>query len=85
MTRKDYILLAEALRFARGHAFASRATADSASHELNGVMAAAEYIATSLKQDNRAFDPEHFLAMVRGDISLNTRVRGSKCIPSADR
>lgn len=62
MTRKDYIAIAEALRYARGHAKAApqfTAGAGSVSGvdvstpvkaSLNGVMAAAEYIANVMRR-----------------------------------
>lgn len=78
MTRKDYIAIAEALRYARGHAMAARGrdftTSDGpAEMELAGVMAASEYIANAMKDDNPRFDREHFLAVVRGERELQSR------------
>lgn len=71
MTRKDYISLAEALRYARGHAMAGTAVTEA----LASVTAAAELIANVCKNDNPAFDREHFLAVVRGDRDINSRPR----------
>lgn len=78
MTRKDYILIAEALRYARGHAMAERSCYDADYRtpieiELTGVMAAAEYIANAMQTDNPRFSREHFLAVVRGERDLNSR------------
>lgn len=71
MTRKDYIAIAEALRYARGHAMAD---AISPQASLDGVMAAAEYIANAMQDDNPRFDRDHFLAVVRGAKDLNSRL-----------
>ena len=71
MTRKDYIAIAEAFRFARGHAMAS--FENRVKPELAGVMAAAEYVANAMKDDNPRFNREHFLAVVRGEKSLESR------------
>lgn len=77
MTRKDYILIAEALRYARGHAMAEPANTltrnDLQAVGLRGVMASAEYIANACKNDNPRFDREHFLAVVRGERELISR------------
>ena len=78
MTRKDYIAIAEALRYARGHAMAGRNCYDEDTRtpieiELGGVMASAEYIANAMKDDNPRFSREHFLAVVRGEKELNSR------------
>lgn len=71
MTRKDYIKLAEALRYARGHALANPCNPVAAIDDvLNG---AAEYIANALANDNGRFDRTHFLAVVRGEKSLTSR------------
>ena len=75
MTRKDYIAIAEALRYARGHAMAANPNHDGGNveAELSGVMAAAEYIANVMTEDNPRFDREHFLAVVRGEKELTSR------------
>lgn len=72
MTRKDYIAIAEALRYARGHAKATPSI-ELVTASLNGVNAASEYIAHALSKDNPRFDPEHFLAVVRGEKPLHSR------------
>ena len=69
MTRKDYVKLAEALRYARGHALAGT----NAAAELVGVMAATEYVANACTEDNPRFDRTHFLAVVCGVRGLNSR------------
>lgn len=80
MTRKDYIAIAEALRYARGHAMAADGApkeglsrARIITNELIGVMAAAEYIANAMQADNPRFDRKHFLAVVRGEKELQSR------------
>lgn len=73
MTRKDYILIAEALRYARGYALASMPDKLVSDCEMRGVMAAAEHIAQGLVSDNPRFSREHFLAVVRGERELNSR------------
>ncbi len=69
MTRKDYILIAEALRitYLQHKPILSQA--------LNGVGDAANEIADALKRDNPRFDKEHFLAVVRGEKDVNSRPR----------
>jgi hypothetical protein len=70
MTRKDYILIAGALR---------DAIQDSKSPEA--VMEVAPHIAGYLKDDNCRFDYGHFLAVVRGEKDLNSRPpRGTKAV-----
>jgi len=66
MTRKDYILLAktmrntvEDLRYDAG--------------QCDGAMASAYAIANALQSDNKAFNHEHFMAVVRGEKELNSR------------
>lgn len=77
MTRRDYIRIAEALRFARGDAIAGRNCYDTGERtpiqiELSGVMTAAKYIANALQGDNSRFDRSHFLAVVRGEKDLSS-------------
>lgn len=55
MTRKDYILIAEALKEARAEALALRAGAGV------GVTIAAVRLADALARDNPRFDRERFL------------------------
>ena len=69
MTRKDYIALAEAFRYARGHAKAS----ENPEAELTGVMAALEYVSNTLQDDNPRFDRIHFLEVVVGTKDLQSR------------
>ena len=81
MTRKDYILIAEALRIRFYNAGLAIESVDRdfkldrsfLSGTQNGILAAAEEIADSLARDNARFDREHFLAVVRGEKSLNSR------------
>lgn len=54
MTRKDYILLADALRRARIETLRT-------GHDAEGIRIAAIEIAYELKDDNPAFDKERFM------------------------
>jgi len=78
MTRKDYIAIAEALRFAKDNAVAAvRENGPDAVASLNavvrGINGTAEYIANAMQDDNPRFDREHFLAVVRGERELTSR------------
>jgi hypothetical protein len=68
MTRKDYILLAEAL-----HKAYVTNSGMNLSQKLNGVGDAAGFIADALEAENPRFDHAHFLAVVRGEKDLNSR------------
>jgi hypothetical protein len=70
MTRKDYILIAEALRKSLVNEVELHGP-DSGS--AGGVRLAASQIAYFLKMDNARFDSDHFLAVVRGDKALDFR------------
>lgn len=61
MTRKDYVLIAAALREAR---IAVREKEPEESHRdlLDGIAYAADYLADALGQGNPRFDRERFLA-----------------------
>lgn len=76
MTRKDYILIANALNFtlhkAWGHD-ATNGTTGKVGNNAAGVMLAAGQIAHALEADNPRFDRMHFLAVVRGDKALTSR------------
>lgn len=70
MTRKDYILIASALRKALEiESELSGETGPSA----GGVRLAAAAISDALANDNSAFKREHFMAVVRGEKDLNSR------------
>jgi len=69
MTRKDYILIAAALRIPY-NSFSKNLLYG---RELNGVGSAAIALADALEQNNPRFDREHFLAVVRGEKDLNSR------------
>ena len=80
MTRKDYILLAEALRVQRfrasdnSHAFrCSSEPAIAYDSQVVGIDNATCEIADALKRDNPRFNREHFLAVVRGEKPLESR------------
>ena len=68
MTRKDYIILAEAfcVQFHRS------ALEDNQSMQ-DGVLNSAHEIADALACDNSRFNREHFLAVVRGEKDLHSR------------
>jgi hypothetical protein len=68
MTRRDYILLAEALRIPY-----NSLSKPSYERELSGVSIAALAIADALQRDNLRFNREHFLAVVRGEKELHSR------------
>ena len=70
MTRKDYIILAEALR--KQYQELDH-PAGPAAHENDGVLYAAIEIADALQRDNSRFNREHFLAVVRGEKGLHSR------------
>ena len=77
MTRKDYILIAQALRipynsFSRNPLYG---------RELNGVGSSAIALADALEQDNPHFDRDHFLAVVRGEKDINSRPAKCKHVP----
>lgn len=66
MTRKDYILIANALRSEK----------PSENWNLNKMVQwelDVKAIATAFATDNPRFNREHFLAVVRGEKDLNSR------------
>lgn len=65
MTRKDYILIAAALRRKPNGGFSTQ--------EDSGFRFAVSNIADALASDNPRFSREHFLAVVRGEKDLNSR------------
>jgi hypothetical protein len=83
MTRKDYILLAEALRIQRYNASivleSAKRVKDSTNPPayecgvINGIDYASDEIADALAHDNARFDKDHFLAVVRGERDLRSR------------
>lgn len=72
MTRKDYILIADAFRQAKV------AKCAGAEDLLSGVCFAAGYISRALAEDNPRFDPDHFSAVVRGDKKLTARPKRAR-------
>jgi hypothetical protein len=78
MTRKDYIIIAEALRVTyRREQIGEEGSQPYAS---NAVILAACEIADSLQRDNARFNRGHFLAVVKGEKELLSRpARGAKC------
>jgi len=71
MTRKDYILIAEALRVTYHREQIGEE--GSKPYASNAVILAACEIADSLQRDNSRFNRKHFLAVVRGEKDLNSR------------
>lgn len=81
MTRKDYILIAEALRQAANALNGYDRYERIPLTEEGKVQIANEsgrtvtrFLADALSQDNPRFDREHFLAVVRGERELNSRL-----------
>lgn len=75
MTRKDYILIAGALRCRRDVLDGDLQCAEGKaigiiSGHLAGFDDAAEEIASALASDNPRFDRENFLAVVRGEREI---------------
>jgi len=74
MTRKDYIILAEALNLTLARVELDEVNeGQQYPHAMAGVMAVAEELGLALKRDNDRFDREHFLAVVRGERELQSR------------
>jgi hypothetical protein len=65
MTRKDYILLAEAFRTTR--------TLVATDEMLRGIDAVLDAVCISLKRDNDRFNKQHFVSVVKGERDLNSR------------
>jgi hypothetical protein len=83
MTRKDYIILAEALR----NAGDIHVSDDFQRGKKTGVAVAVEFVADALQRDNSRFNREHFLSVVHGEKDLQShpmrtrivRVRSCEC------
>jgi len=76
MTRKDYIVIAEALRITVNRTrIDERTEGGTYPHATSGVMAASEEIADALARDNHRFNKQHFLAVVRGEKDLQSHPR----------
>jgi hypothetical protein len=74
MTRKDYLVIAEALRITMNRTqIDERTEGGTYSHATSGVMAAGEEIADALARDNCRFNKQHFLAVIRGQKELHSR------------
>ena len=76
MTRKDYIVIASALRDAyqkeeMDNKYASEG--EPTRTNLQALETASCCIAAALRVDNDRFDHDHFLAVVRGEKGLNSR------------
>lgn len=70
MSRRNYIRLAEALRYGFGSLQADGFTRSEAAKAQEHFAA---HIAEALASDNPRFNREHFLAVVRGERDLNSR------------
>ena len=57
MTKKDYIKLANAFLYAKGHAAAGYIDREA---EMHGVEAACIYVTAALQDDNPRFDSKRF-------------------------
>ena len=66
MTRKDYILIARALQNAEYY------TNKQLQQKL-GVRLTTRMLIEQLERDNKRFDADHFLAVVRGEKALESR------------
>ena len=76
MTRKDYIVIASALRDAYQKEAMDNKYApegEPARTNIQGLETASCCIAAALRVDNDRFDRDHFLAVIRGEKSLNSR------------
>jgi hypothetical protein len=73
MTRKDYILIAEALRTT----IQLNSSEGPDSDFMKGIHASASHIANALGRNNPRFNREHFLAVIRGEKDLNSRPKRS--------
>jgi len=76
MTRKDYIVIASALRNAyqkeeMDSKYARKG--ETPRTNMQGLETAACSLAAALQVDNDRFDRDHFLAVVRGEKGLNSR------------
>jgi hypothetical protein len=78
MTRKDYILIASALRDAYQKEEMNNKYLPKGEHprtNLHALETASCCIAAVLQVDNCRFNREHFLAVVKGEKDLNSRPR----------
>jgi hypothetical protein len=69
MTRKDYILLANTLRIARNNA----SPVAQGDLSLFAIDQLTDDLCRELKRDNARFNREHFVAVVKGEKSLQSR------------
>jgi len=70
MTRKDYIAIAESLRFDLQRAKLGQLSLNTAAY---GIEYATEGIMNVLAADNPRFNRAHFLAVVHGERELQSR------------
>jgi hypothetical protein len=76
MTRKDYIVIASALRDAYQKEEINNKYSiqeEPTRTNMQALETASCSIAAALRVDNDRFDRDHFLAVVRGEKSLNSR------------
>jgi hypothetical protein len=71
VTRKDYLLIAKALR--KAYRIAGDRPMPYASDIMQNVESVSIMLADALAADNPRFDREHFLAVVRGERELNSK------------
>jgi hypothetical protein len=76
MTRKDYIVIASALRDAYQKEEINNkysVQGEPTRTNMQALETASCSIAAALRVDNDRFDRDHFLAVVRGEKGLNSR------------
>jgi len=71
MSKMDFIQLAQAFQYARGHAMAST----NVEVELAAVMACAEYVANVCKAANPEFKRERWFSYIKGECGKNGGAR----------
>jgi hypothetical protein len=78
MTRKDYILIAEAIRVPNYHDTAEILEAEEDDKDFacgvgEGIDKVTAALCDAFERDNPRFNREHFLAVVRGEKALESR------------
>jgi hypothetical protein len=73
MTRKDYIAIAEAMRYGLGSLQADTSVSITRCEAVIAQEHFAAHLAEAMHADNPRFDREHFLAVVRGERNLKSR------------
>ncbi len=75
MTRKDYILIAEALQISLKDWETAAPTSLMRNSPKTILINTFQNIASALANDNPRFDGNHFLAVIHGEKSLTSRPR----------